>query len=180
VAWCYNDLGELDTGADRPPSDPALREARLRERFGATPELAHGFNRPETHRAVIPAAGAIGCARDLARVYAVLARGGREDAVELASRDGLAAATAPVSRAGEVDATLGMVIRWATGFHVGMYGRGSSVRTFGHAGMGGQVAFADPDRELAFAFLTNGALSDDFLLWRYRLQSLAFKACGPG
>jgi CubicO group peptidase (beta-lactamase class C family) len=179
VAWCYNDLGSLETGADPPArsADPAAHAARLAERFGDTPELAHGFNRPETWRAVLPAAGAIGSARDLARVYSVLAQGGSAGGVELASPDGLLAATAPVSRAHEVDATLGFAMRWATGFHVGMYGRGSTLRTFGHAGMGGQVAFADPDRELAFAFLTNGELSDDFLLWRYRLQSLALKAC---
>ena len=180
MAWCYNDLDALPTGANPPAraADPAARAARLRERFGDTPELAHGFNRPETWRAVLPAAGAIGCARDLARVYAVLARGGAEGPVVLATREGLAAATTPVSRASERDATLGLVVRWGTGFHMGMYGRGSTLRTFGHAGMGGQVAFADPDRELAFAFLTNGELSDDFLLWRYRLQSLAFSACG--
>jgi CubicO group peptidase (beta-lactamase class C family) len=181
MAWCYNDLGAMPTGAEPPApqsADPAVREARLRERFGDTPERAHGFNRPETWRAVLPAAGAIGCARDLARVYSVLALGGAHGGVELASREGLAAATTPVARPGEVDATLGLVMRWGTGFHMGMYGRGSTLRTFGHAGMGGQIAFADPERELAFAFLTNGELSDDFLLWRYRLQSLAFRACG--
>jgi CubicO group peptidase (beta-lactamase class C family) len=180
MAWCYNDLGALPTGADPPgdAADPQARAAKLRARFGDTPERAHGFNRPETWRAVLPAAGAIGCARDLARVYAVLAQGGAEGRVELCTREGLSAATTPVSRPGEVDATLGLVMRWGTGFHMGMYGRGSTLRTFGHAGMGGQVAFADPARELAFAFLTNGELSDDFLLWRYRLQSLAFRACG--
>jgi len=177
VAWCYNDLDALPTGADAPVVDAEARAERARARFGDMPELAHGFNRLETWRAVIPAAGAIGSARDLARVYSVLAQGGSDGGVELASRDGLAAATAPVSRARELDATLGLEMRWATGFHLGMYGRGSTLRTFGHAGMGGQIAFADPDRELAFAFLTNGELSDDFLLWRYRLQSLAFKAC---
>ena len=28
-----------------------------------------------------------------------------------------------------------------------------------------------------FAFVTNGELSPDFVIWRYRLQGLAFKAC---
>jgi CubicO group peptidase (beta-lactamase class C family) len=179
IAWCYNDLDALATGA-KPRSDagdPAARAAKLAQRFGDTPELAHGFNRPETWRSVLPAAGAIGSARDLARVYAVLAQGGRAGGVELCTPEGLAAATAPVSRRGEIDATLGFAVRWGTGFHMGMYGRGSTLRSFGHAGMGGQIAFADPDRELAFAFLCNGELADDFLLWRYRLQSLAFSAC---
>jgi CubicO group peptidase (beta-lactamase class C family) len=178
VAWCYNDLDALPTGTDASMDrgDPEARAAKLARRFGDQPELAHGFNRPETWRSVLPAAGAIGSARDLARVYAVLAQGGSADGVELCTGEGLGAATSPVSRRGELDATLGFAVRWGTGFHMGMYGRGSTLRTFGHAGMGGQIAFADPDRELAFAFLCNGELADDFLLWRYRLQSLAFGA----
>jgi len=179
IAWCYNDLGALSTGADAPSDagDPQARAAKLAQRFGDQPELAHGFNRPQTWRSVLPAAGAIGTARDLARVYAVLAQGGSDGAVELCSREGLAAATTPVARPGEIDQTLGVSVRWGTGFHMGTYGRGSTLRSFGHAGMGGQVAFADPDRELAFAFLCNGELADDFQLWRHRLQSLAFRAC---
>ena len=49
--------------------------------------------------------------------------------------------------------------------------------TFGHGGAGGQETFADPDRRLSWTFLTNGELSDDFLLWRYSLQSMALASC---
>ena len=80
-------------------------------------------------------------------------------------------------REGERDGVIGFPIRWGLGFHMGMHGSGSTLRTFGHAGAGGQTGFADPDRELAFAFATTGELSKDFPLWRYRLQSLAFEAC---
>ena len=128
VAWCYTDLGSVPTGIDAPRRSTADEERRKRERFGDTPELSNGFNRPETHRAVLPAAGAIGTARDLAAVFAVLALGGESAGLKLVSSEGLSAVTAPTNRRGDVDGTIGMPVRWATGFHIGMYGRGSTLR----------------------------------------------------
>ena len=179
VAWCYNDPDAVPTGTRAPRRSRAERERRLRERFGDTPELAHGFNRPETHRAVLPAAGAIGSARDLGRVYAALALGGELDGVRLVTRHGLECVATPTNRPGDVDGTIGEPVRWGTGFHLGAFGRGSSLRSFGHRGTGGQIGFADPDRELAFAFLCNGERDARFEEWREELQSLAFDACPP-
>ncbi len=186
VAWCYNPLEEpsvaratglASADVDEPSAGPSKPGQDLRERHADTPELTHPFNRPAVHQAVLPASGAISTARDLARVHAALALGGALDGVELVRKESLDHATTPTNRRDEMDGTVGFPLRWGTGWHMGVYGRGSSLRTFGHAGAGGQVAFADPDRRLAVAFLTNGERTREFTLWRMKLQSLIFKAC---
>lgn len=189
VAWCYHEIvpDARATGVAGPEAagapareDVSAKPAAPREvppEYRDTPELAHDFNRPETHRAVLPAAGGIATARDLAAVFAVLARGGADGDTRLVSPDGLAQATTPTNRPGDIDGVIGFPLRWGLGFHMGTHGRGSTLRTFGHGGAGGQIVFADPDRELAMSFLTNGELSPDFVLWRYRLQGRAFAAC---
>ena len=186
VAWCYSDISDpsaaratgvvsADVDAEAPERSEPSRA--IPKKYLETPELAHPFNRPAVHRAVLPASGAISTARDLARVYAALALGGALDGVELVRKESLDHATTPTNRRDEMDGTVGFPLRWGTGWHMGLYGRGSSLRTFGHAGAGGQVAFADPDRRLAVAFLTNGERTREFTLWRMKLQSLVFKAC---
>jgi CubicO group peptidase (beta-lactamase class C family) len=189
VAWCYHDIvlnQARSTGVAGPESANATTEVEAPElaqkkevppEYRDTPELAHDFNRPETHRAVLPAGGGIATARDLACVYAVLAQGGSGRGALLVTPDGLAQVTACTTRPGDIDGTIGFPMRWGLGFHMGTHGRGSTLRTFGHGGAGGQIGFADPDRELAFAFTTNGELSPDFVMWRYRLQGMAFEAC---
>ena len=189
MAWCYN---ELNLGANRaratgivggedastsPAPKPAPTRREPPARYADTPEMWHEFNWPETHRAVLPAAGGIGTARDVAELYSVLAQGGQRGEQTLVSRDALTYASTPTNREGDMDGTLGFPIRWGLGFHMGMYGKRATLRTFGHAGAGGQVGFADPDRELAFAFVTNGELAPEFQLWRFRLQTRAFEAC---
>lgn len=185
VAWCYNemDLGRARaTGVVAPgqgtQSDREVKAVGLpKEVDPEFPEQAHPFNRPSTWRAGLPAAGAIATARDLTAVLAVLACGGRWGDVELVRPESIAAATAPTNREGDLDGTVGWPLRWSTGFSLGFHGEGSTLRTFGHGGAGGQETFADPDRRLAWSFLTNGELSEDFIDWRYGLQSMAFAAC---
>jgi len=188
VAWCYNDMNlsaARSTGVVAPGHEDSAGEdagpiavASAPSRDGLdVPELSHPFNRPATHRAVLPAAGGIATARDLTEVLSVLSLGGKRGDVELVSREGLAAATAPTNRASDLDGTVGWPLRWSTGFSLGFHGDGSTLRTFGHGGAGGQETFADPDRRIAWSFLTNGEISDDFIDWRYRLQSMAFAAC---
>lgn len=187
VAWCYNQRGAMSvtqaTGVVGDETQMAQTAAtvappeEIPDQYKETPELANPFNRPAIHQAVLPAAGGIAPARALAHVYAALALGGELDGVRLVKKESLDHATTPTNRADDVDETIKFPIRWGTGWHMGAYGRGSTLRTFGHGGLGGQVAFADPDRGLAFAFTANGTLKPEFLKWRYGLQSLAFAAC---
>jgi CubicO group peptidase (beta-lactamase class C family) len=108
-----------------------------------------------------PAAGVIGTAADLACYYQALLddRAGLFDPAVLADVTG-------VVRTGEmVDLVRGCVALRTRGLMIagddGMatrrgFGRTVSPRAFGHDGVGGQVAWADPATGLSFAYLTNG------------------------
>jgi CubicO group peptidase (beta-lactamase class C family) len=93
-------------------------------------------------------------ARGLARVYGALARGGEIDGVHLISPEGLAKATA--QRSGGKDIVFTIYTRWAAGFLLnnrGMYG--PCEEAFGHTGLGGSFAFADPVRKLGISYAMN-------------------------
>jgi CubicO group peptidase (beta-lactamase class C family) len=118
------------------------------------------LNRRSTRAAVIPAAGISTTARDLASFYQVLLA----DDGRLLRSDTLASARTP-SNDGEFDRIARAWIRWSQGFQlggpradptaVGPMGRLSSPRTFGHNGSNCCIGWADPDRQLAVAYLTN-------------------------
>ncbi len=170
--------GVAASGAQAEGAAAGRRTAVIDEAHAATPELSQPFNRPVIHRAVLPAGGGIGTARDLARVYAALALGGELDGLKLVSKEGLRHCTTPTTRPGEIDQTIRMPMRWGTGWHMGSTAAGSSIRTFGHGGAGGQMGMADPDRGLAFGFTTTGQLKAlEYQAWMGELQSTAFASC---
>jgi CubicO group peptidase (beta-lactamase class C family) len=119
------------------------------------------FRDPEIRAAGQPAAGVIGTAADLALYYqALLANPGNlfDPAV-------LADGTAVVRTGDMVDPVRGAAALRTRGVMVAGddgnatrrgFGRRVSPRAFGHDGMGGQVAWADPDTGISFAYLTNG------------------------
>lgn len=124
------------------------------------------FNRRAMRQAVVPAAGVSTTARDLARFYAMLLRGGELDGVRVLDPVTVAAArqlsTAPE---GDLDLFLRMRVRWSQGFQLGAAGPDPSAgrpmgqlgspQAFGHNGSGTCIAWADPTRGLAFAYLTD-------------------------
>lgn len=123
-------------------------------------EAAALFDREEIHRAVIPAASATGSARDMARFYACLANGGELDGARILDAETVAAMTEEQASV-ERDATLGVPRRYGMGVVLGggtwdKFGTISPKRVFGHGGLGSIVGWADPEEELAFAYVTNG------------------------
>jgi CubicO group peptidase (beta-lactamase class C family) len=100
-----------------------------------------------------PSANGITTARDLARLYAVLANGGRLGGTKLVSQ-------ASVDRFrphdGDLFHGLGFSRLWPH-----FIARGVSESAFGHAGGGGHIAFADPERNISMALVKN-RIDNDF------------------
>ena len=107
-------------------------------------------NDPSFLAAEIPGANGVGNARGLARMYAPLACGGEVGGRRLVSPESIELFT--TRRAGGL-------VPGGLGYHLledMLAGApGPSRRTFGHGGMGGSLAFADPEHRLSFGFVKN-------------------------
>lgn len=130
----------------------ALRALSLNGAFGWLTERGGPFNRPELHRAEVPAANGITDARSLAKMYA--ASIGEVDGLRLLSPEQLDKAVAVASDG--PDRVLIVPSRFGLGFMLHssfspLLGPGS----FGHSGAGGSLGFADRDAEVAFAYVMN-------------------------
>jgi CubicO group peptidase (beta-lactamase class C family) len=114
------------------------------------------LDRSEYRRLEFPGGGAIGTARDIARAYSAFCRapgplGLTEKTLEQLTRE-----PTPPTR-GWFDQVLKVDTAFSLGFarpH-GDFRFGSSRHAFGHPGAGGSFAFADPDREVSFAYVMN-------------------------
>lgn len=113
------------------------------------------FNAPEIQAAEIPAAGGISSAESLAKLYAACVTG--VDGPALLTPASIADALEVRSSGQQLTGQPDDGARWGTGFQISspptcpMLGASS----FGHAGAGGQLAFADVDYGASFAYLTN-------------------------
>ena len=112
------------------------------------------FNRKDVHQSQLPGANGISNARSLARIYAALVSD--IDGVHLLGESIRNIATTSNTPHGEMDEILMSATDFAMGFML------HSERTpfagptsFGHNGAGGSCAFAQPSRELGFAYVMN-------------------------
>jgi CubicO group peptidase (beta-lactamase class C family) len=160
----FEPLGLRDTHLGLPPE--LWPRAVPVKPAGGRAELVNSllFNRRSVRAAVIPAASISAAARDVAVFYEVLRCGGELDGVRVLSERAVADAR-QVSSDGEIDGLLGRPVRWAQGFHLGgstgpgsvagSMGSLSSRSAFGHNGNACCSAWADPERELVFVYLTS-------------------------
>ena len=130
------------------------------------------MNAPAVRSASLPSMGGIGSAEALAKFYAMLAQGGRWKDQEYLGH--LASQWMRQRLSQGFDAVLQMETCYAAGFMMDpLDSSGQKVRSllgpsrmaFGHAGAGGSLGFADPERGIGFAYVMNqmepGVLPND-------------------
>lgn len=102
---------------------------------------------------LVPAANGLFTARALARLYAAIAEEGTLDGVRLLS-------PSAIRRMSEVqvktpDRVLPVRMYWRLGYHTAFTDKGGLRTAFGHFGLGGAGAWADPSRRLSVAMINN-------------------------
>ncbi len=109
--------------------------------------------------AVVPSANVVSTANELSRFYEIFRRGGELDGVRVVHPQTVRRAITEQSRL-EVDLTLGFPTRFGYGLILGsaflsLFGRDTQ-HAFGHLGFTNMLAWADPQRALSCAVMTNG------------------------
>lgn len=144
---------------DRNDSEPSVGSSNE--------EVAALFNEESVLRGIVPGANGVGPARELARFYACYLNGGEFDGTRLfASETAEEAAAVQVEVSPEPEEPIGSGQRYGLGFQLGgalpdRYGIGVPSTTYGHAGLGSSISWADPEADIAFAYVTNG-IRDDY------------------
>ncbi len=150
-------------------AERAERFARRASRFSGLAPAIDTFMVPRSDRlfasteildAAVPAVNGCFTARSLARMYAALAGGGVLDGERFLSAETLRRATEIQSTG--LDLVVGFPMRWRLGYHLAATTRGVIPNGFGHFGFGGSGAWADPDRNLAVAFVCNRVAGTPF------------------
>lgn len=159
--------GLVDTWLNLTPA----RADSYGERMGLIEDTSAGGMTPRPELAAVGvdsdgATGAIGPARDLARLVACLGADGTIDGERLLDETIVKDMVAR-HREGLTDETFGAVIDWGRGLMINSwsyrqrpapygYGDFASDAAFGHGGARSSVAFADPRHGLAVALIANG------------------------
>ena len=118
-------------------------------------------NLPDWRMAEIPSANGHGSAKSLAKLYGILSNGCERDSVSIMKPETLERSITPYS-SGPDTVLFGANIKFGLGYELekGVSGLGNlspvfKNKMFGHAGVGGAVAFGDPDKKLGYAFVCN-------------------------
>ncbi|VXC44020.1 EstA family serine hydrolase [Pseudomonas sp. 8AS] len=170
VAHIARKKGELgDAAAQRllrcMMSEPTAMSTRA---FANPPSILTSTNKPEWRRMQQPAANGHGHARSLAGFYAGLLDGRLLEAELLNEMTREHACGEDLTLLTRTRLGLGCMLDQAEVANA-TYGLGR--KAFGHPGAGGSVGFADPEREVAFGFVTNSL--GPYVLMDPRAQKLA-------
>ncbi|MFN2617316.1 MAG: serine hydrolase domain-containing protein, partial [Thermoleophilaceae bacterium] len=150
----------LPQARDLPPTMALsmLRPGSLSRRTFANPRFRRpaDLDRAEYRSVEFPAGGAVGGARDIARAYAAFAAHPPELGLSSDTLHELTRFPTP-PRFGWRDEVLKVDTAFSLGFArpLGDFRFGSSQRAFGHPGAGGSFGFADPERQVSFAYVMN-------------------------
>ena len=148
--------------------------------FNNPPLGRHTANTRDWRAAEMIAANAHANAWSLARMYAALANGGELEGTHLLSQATIDTARVEQSRGD--DKVLHLESRFGLGFMLpaGMRYFSDNPRAFGHSGMGGSLAFADPEARLSVGYVMNQMLSSvpggDRRWWSF--LTAIYNACG--
>lgn len=119
--------------------------------------LAHVLDQPSVRAAEVPGGNAIGNAGGLARMYAALSLGGSLDGVRLVSPESITRVSMPqpLPDGTSTGYALGYALLAVEEFPC------VSEQARGHAGAGGNLAFADPARRVSFGLVKNQMQNDN-------------------
>lgn len=137
--------------------------------FNNPPSVMTSTNKPEWRRMEQPAANGHGNARSLAGFYSGLLGGRLLDEQLLVEMTREQAAGEDRTLLTRTRFGLGCMLDQPGDVGGGTFGLGP--RAFGHPGAGGSLGFGDPERELAFGFVTNTL--GPYVLMDPRAQTLA-------
>jgi CubicO group peptidase (beta-lactamase class C family) len=137
------------------------------------------FSRPEALASGLPGGGGVSTASDLALFYQGLLHNPDSlwDPAVLADATGHVRNTFPDPQTNvPANRALSLIVAGDDGLsHMRGMGHTVSPRAFGHDGAGGQIAWADPETGLSFAWFTNGLDRHLIRQWR-RTSGIASKA----
>jgi len=130
---------------------------KLARAWKAMPENRHDmFNSDDWRHSVMPSGNGHSNARSLARIFALLAMGGELEGVKLLSPE-LIGKARTVQWDGLCELT-DRPYRYGLGFFLNgspLVPMGPNEGAFGHPGLGGVLAFADPEARLSFSYTPN-------------------------
>ena len=142
-----------------PPIAPPFSNLLTRALGLPFDELVASSNDPRFLTAVVPSANVVSTAEELSRFFEIFRRGGELEGVRVMEPDTIRQAVSEQSHL-EIDFSLGFPTRFSYGLMLGarllsLYGQDTQ-HAFGHLGFTNMLAWADPERAISVAVMTNG------------------------